>query len=160
MEKEVHFSFHTLRCFEFLIFVYIDFSYIAFILNFSLICLEISSYYCVFSNTCMCCVLRCVQLFATPWTVAHQIPLSLEFSRQEYWSRLPFLSPGDLPNLGIKPRSPALAHGSFTIGTWILYHWHVHIWEAPICTCVHIYVYVYVCKKTDKRSITGSTLKR
>ena len=50
----------------------------------------------------------CVQLFATPWTVAHQAPLSMEFSRQEYWSRLPFPSPGDLPNPGIEPRSPAL----------------------------------------------------
>ena len=49
-----------------------------------------------------------VQLFATPWTVAYKAPLSLEFSRQEYWSGLPFPSPGDLPNLGIKPGSPAL----------------------------------------------------
>ena len=49
-----------------------------------------------------------VQLFVTPWTVAHQAPLSMGFSRQEYWSGLPFLSPGDLPNPGIKPRSPAL----------------------------------------------------
>ena len=49
-----------------------------------------------------------VRLFATPWTVAHQAPQSMEFSRQEYWSGLPFASPGDLPNLGIKPRSPAL----------------------------------------------------
>ena len=44
----------------------------------------------------------------TSWTVTHQAPLSIEFSRQEYWSGLPFSSPGDLPNLGIKPRSPAL----------------------------------------------------
>ena len=44
----------------------------------------------------------------TPWTVAHQAPLSREFSRQEYWSGLPFLSPGDLPNPGIEPQSPAL----------------------------------------------------
>ena len=44
----------------------------------------------------------------TPWTVAQQAPLSMGFSRQEYWSRLPFPSPGDLPNPGIKPRSPAL----------------------------------------------------
>ena len=44
----------------------------------------------------------------TPWTIAHQTPLSVEFSRQEYWSGLPFPSPGDLPNPGIKPRSPAL----------------------------------------------------
>ena len=49
-----------------------------------------------------------VQLFATPWTVAYQAPLSVGFSGQEYWSGLPFPSPGDLPNPGIKPRSPAL----------------------------------------------------
>ena len=44
----------------------------------------------------------------TPWTVAHQAPLSMEFSRQEYWSGLPFPSPGNLPDPGIKPGSPAL----------------------------------------------------
>ena len=43
-----------------------------------------------------------------PWTVAHQVPLSMGVSRQEYWSRLPFPSPGDLPDPGIKPRFPAL----------------------------------------------------
>ena len=53
-------------------------------------------------------VFSCVQLFATPWTVARQALLSMEFSRQEYWSILPFTSPGDLPNPGIKPRSPSL----------------------------------------------------
>ena len=49
-----------------------------------------------------------VQLFAIPWTVAHQAPLSVGFSRQEYWSGLPFPSPGDLPNPETEPRSPAL----------------------------------------------------
>ena len=49
-----------------------------------------------------------VQLFATPWTVAHQAPLSKGFSRQEYWSGLPCLPPGDLPDPGIDPGSPAL----------------------------------------------------
>ena len=49
-----------------------------------------------------------VQLFATLWTVAHQALPSMGFSRQEYWSGLPFSSPGDLPEPGIKPRSPAL----------------------------------------------------
>ena len=49
-----------------------------------------------------------VQLFATPWTVAYQAPPSIGLSRQEYWSGLPFPSPGDLPKPGIKPRSPAL----------------------------------------------------
>ena len=47
-----------------------------------------------------------VQVFATPWTVAHQAPPSMKFSRQEYWSGLPFPSPGDLPNPGIEPLSP------------------------------------------------------
>ena len=49
-----------------------------------------------------------VRLFATPWTVAHQAPPSMEFSRQEYWSGLPFPSPGDLPDPGIEPGSPTL----------------------------------------------------
>ena len=48
----------------------------------------------------------------TLWTVAHQAPLSMEFSSQEYWSGLPFPSPGDLPNPGIKPKSPALQEDS------------------------------------------------
>jgi len=54
----------------------------------------------------MCCVLSRVQHFVTLWTVARQAPLSVGFSRQEYWSRLPFPSPGDLPDLRIEPRSP------------------------------------------------------
>ena len=49
-----------------------------------------------------------VRLFATPWTVAYQAPQSMGFSRQEYWSELPFLSPGDLPNPGIEAGSPTL----------------------------------------------------
>ena len=51
-------------------------------------------------------LLSCVRLFATPWTVAHQAPQSMEFSRQECWSGLPFPSPGDLPNPGIEPGFP------------------------------------------------------
>ena len=49
-----------------------------------------------------------VQLFATPWTVAHQAPLSVGFSRQKYWSGYPVPPPGDLPNPGIKPGALAL----------------------------------------------------
>ena len=67
-------------------------------------------------------MLRHVRFFVTPWTVAHQVPLSLEFPRQEYWSGLPFPPPGDLSNPGIKPMSlasPALAGGFFiTNATW------------------------------------------
>ena len=57
-----------------------------------------------------------VQLFATPWTVAHQAPLFMGFSRHEYWSGLPFPSPGNLPNPGIKPGSPALQADSLLSG--------------------------------------------
>ena len=53
-------------------------------------------------------LLNHVRLFATPWTVACQAPLSMGFSRQEYWSGLPFPSPGDLSDSGIEPRSPSL----------------------------------------------------
>ena len=63
-----------------------------------------------------------VQLSATPWTVAHQAPLSMRFSRQEHWSGLPCPPPGDLPDQGIKPKSlvsPALIGGFFiTSTTW------------------------------------------
>ena len=52
--------------------------------------------------------------FVTPWTVAHQASLFMGFPRQEFWSGLPFPSPGDLPDLGIKPASPELAGGFFT----------------------------------------------
>ena len=75
---------------------------------------------------CVCTQsLSCVQLFEAPWTVAHQAPLSMGFSRQEYWSGLPFPTPGDLPNLGMEPEflaSPALAGRFFTISA---------AWGAP-----------------------------
>ena len=55
-----------------------------------------------------------VRLFVTPWTVAYQAPPSMRFSRQEYWSGLPFPSPGNLPDPGIKPGSPALEADALT----------------------------------------------
>ena len=54
------------------------------------------------------------RLFLTPWTIAHQAPPSMGFSRQEYWSGLPFPSPGDLPNPGIEPRPPVLQAEALT----------------------------------------------
>ena len=60
------------------------------------------------------CLLSHAQLFVTLWTAACQAPLLMEFSRQKYWSRLPFPSPGDLPDPGIKPASPVLAGGFVT----------------------------------------------
>ena len=55
-----------------------------------------------------------VRLFATPWTVAHQASPSMGFSRQEYWSELPFPSPGDLSDPGIEPMSPAFQADALT----------------------------------------------
>ena len=62
----------------------------------------------------------CIQLFATTWTVAYQAPLSMGFSRQEYWSGLPWPPPGDLPDPGVESvslMSPALAGSFFTTST-------------------------------------------
>ena len=67
-----------------------------------------------------------IRLFVILWTVARQAPLSMGFSRQEYWSGLPLPTPEDLPDPGIKPaspKSPALAGGFFTTST---------TWEAPV----------------------------
>ena len=66
-----------------------------------------------------------VQLFVTQWTVAYQAPVTMGFSRPEYWSGVPFPTPGALPNPGIEPvslMSPALAGGFFTTST---------TWKAP-----------------------------
>ena len=72
-----------------------------------------------------------VQLCATPETTANQAPLSLGFSRQEYWTGLPFPSPGDLPNPGIKPRFPALRADSL-------------LSEPPgkLHRCIQMYIYL------------------
>ena len=67
--------------------------------------------------TLKCQFLGCIRLFATPWTVAHQAPLSMGFSRQGYWGGLPCPPPGDLPDPRIEPgalMSPALTGGFFT----------------------------------------------
>ena len=61
---------------------------------------------CTPVSVCVCLVIS--NSIVTPWTVARQAPLSMEFSRQEYWSGLPFPPPGDLPNPGIEPGSPTL----------------------------------------------------
>ena len=76
--------------------------------------------------TWLCCVLghfSRVWLFAIPWTTACQAPLSMGFSRQKYWSGLPIPFPGDLPNLGIKPGSPALQAGSLLTESKVINIW-------------------------------------
>ena len=81
------------------------------------------------------CVLTCfchVWLFATPWTVAHQAPLSMGFSRQECWSGLPCPPPGDLPHQGIEPPSPALQVDSL----WLSHQGSSHLWSVQFSRSV------------------------
>ena len=80
--------------------------------------------------------------FASPWTIACQAPLSMEFPRQEYWSRLPFPPPGDLPNPGIEPASPALADRFFPILSHIYIYIYVSI--SNIYTEFSIYKYIFI----------------
>ena len=79
-----------------------------------------------------------VRLFATPWTVTYQAPLSMGFSRQEYWSGLPFPSPGDLPDPGVEPGSPALQANALNS-------------EPP----GKPYVGVFICKKNSGEKNLG-----
>ena len=72
--------------------------------------------------------LSCVRLFVIPWTVACQAPLSMGFSKQKYWSGLPFPPPGDLPNPGTEPKSPAAP--ALQVASLPLNHW-------VVCACHH-----------------------
>ena len=76
--------------------------------GFSLLSFFLISPFLPFLSPCVCVSRSVVSDSLLPHEVAHQAPLSVGFSRQEYWSGLPFPSPGDLPNPGIEPRSPAL----------------------------------------------------
>ena len=100
-------------------------------ISMSTLCFEGGHYLCLPTVFASCGqLLSCVQLFVVPQTEARQAPLSMEFSRQEYWIRLPFPPPGDLLAPGIEPvslASPALAGGFFTTSA---------TWEAPFASCM------------------------
>ena len=89
---------------------------------------------------CMCvCALRHVQLFATPRTIAHQAPLSMGFSRQDYWRGFPFHSPGDLPDPGIKPVSPTNLHWQadiLSLSPWGSLHLEADVFITPCYSSV------------------------
>ena len=89
--------------------------------------------------------LSCVRLFATPWAVAHQAPPSMGFSSQEYWTGLPFPSPGDLPNPGIEPRSPALQADALTSEPpGIVFHsYPFHIYK--VCSSSFSFQILLIC---------------
>ena len=86
----------------------------------------------------------CVWFFATLWTIACQAPLSMGFSRQEYWSALPCPSPGHLPDPGIEPVSPALASEFFTTSAT----WESHIY----CYCCDGLVVCFLMSLFDYRN--------
>ena len=95
---------------------------------------------------------RRARLFATPWTIVHQAPLSMGFSRQESWSGLPFPSPGDLPNPGIgagSPASPALADRFFTTSTaWEALHMYIYTCKRLSTQREHVHIYIYIYTHT------------
>ena len=90
-------------------------------------------YVCACSGVSVMC-----DFFATLWTVDCQAPLSMGFSRQEYWSGLPFLPPGNLPNLVIELASPALQADSLLLSHRGSQYTHTHTH-----THTHIYIYIY-----------------
>ena len=105
-----------------------------------------------------------VRLFATPWTVACQTPLSMGFSRQEYWSGLPFPSPGDLPDPGMEPGSPALQAGSLLsepAGKPCLQFMHIYL-KLPLPSLLILSLFsitqIFVCSLTHSIICTGLLL--
>ena len=93
-----------------------------------------------------------VRFFATPWTVARQAPLSMGFSSQDYWDGFPFPSPGNLPDSGIKPRSPALQADSLPLShlaspyKYIYTNTYLRI-RIFVYLCIYIYIFTnaYLC---------------
>ena len=106
--------------------------------------------------TVMCVCVFSVQLFATPWTVAHQDPLSMEFPRQEYWSGLLFSFAGHLSNPGIEPASPAWQADSLPLS----YLWSHGMWWVDLKYSFQFYDYVlslvtfYLCYRSSLSSIS------
>ena len=110
----------------------------------------------IHTHVCVCVLSHFsrIRLCATLWTIACQVPLSMGFSSQEYWSGLSCLPPGDLPNPGIKPvslMSPALAGRLFTTrATWEAYtHTHTHTH-----THIHTHTHTRTCTHTHVRART------
>ena len=101
---------------------------------------------CVCVRVCVCAhaqSLGCVQIFMTPWIVAHQTPLSMGFSRQEYWSGLPCPPPGDLPDPGIDSVSlvsPTLAGSFFTTEPPITFQLFLNFFQRTPNNFTHVFI--------------------
>ena len=108
---------------------------------------------------CVCvCVLSHVCLFAAPWAIGHQAPLSTGFPRQEYWSGLPFHTPEDLLNSGIEPTSlmsPALAGRFFTTSATCEAYINIYVYIFTY-TNMYLYIYIYIHTHTCILSNTFS----
>ena len=125
-----------------------------------------SPFSCTFPLLCLHAQSLCrVQLFATLWTVAHQAPLSMEFSSQEYWSGLPFPSPEDLPNLGIKPWSPALQANCLLYepqgkplwwpnATLKHFSQNVHMWVLWVSVLISLFHHMYATVAMENQNQT------
>ena len=113
----------------------------------------------IYLSMCHCVsLLSHVRLFVTPWTVANQAPPSMGFSRQVYWSGLPFPCPGDLPDPGIEPRSPALQADalpskppgkplSIYLSIYLYIYPSIYLCKRYMTICIYIYIchiYVYI----------------
>ena len=122
------------------------------------VCTHIQTYMRVYICMLACMLSRfsCVQFCATLWIVAHQAPLSMGFSRQEYWSGLPCPPPGDLPDPGVKPMSPVspalqadslpLSHqGSPCVYRFIYIHIFLHVNIYFILLIIFIYTHTHTC---------------
>ena len=97
--------------------------------------LSLYIYICIYLYACMLSHFSCVQLFVTLWTVAHQAPLSMGFSRSEYWSELPCPPPCYLPASGIEPKSPVAP--TLQADSLSLSH------QGSPCVYIYIYIYIY-----------------
>ena len=115
---------------------------------------------------CVCVCVLVTQLcptLATPWTISHQAPLSVKFSRQEYWSGLPFSSPGDLPDPDIKPGSPALQADALPSELLLESHGHLgsvdtlkeFIILVPLYPLAQFSCYLIVCVSSQTVSSEG-----
>ena len=118
---------------------------------------------CVYVYMCVYCFFSHVQLFATLWTLACKAPLSMGFSRQEYWSGLPCPPPGELPNPGVKPASlmsPALAGGFFTTRTTWEAHMCVFIYKQHMREQNHTSIYLLFSKLKSLKGMFAQSLNR
>ena len=117
---------------------------------------NISRKHALVSDTVCLCMLSDVQLFVTPWTVAHLAPLSMGFSRQEYWNGFPFLPLGNLPDPGSEPVSPALQADSLPTEPSGKPHMSVTLWHTKVLLLnlnVTLVIMIYI-SGVDQENLT------